>query len=80
MQCPRWSHSDCHGGAAYNTVGSRVLVIGYGRVGRLLAHRLKGLGARVTVSARSFRDLAWIEAYGYCAEHTGSAGGLAVQL
>ena len=50
--------------------GARVLVIGYGRIGRLLAHRLKGLGARVTVSARSFRDLAWIEAYGYCAEHT----------
>lgn len=55
--------------------GSRVLVIGYGRVGRLLAHRLKGLGARVTVSARSFRDLAWIEAYGYCAEHTDQLAG-----
>ena len=55
--------------------GSRVLVIGYGRIGRLLAHRLKGLGARVTVSARSFRDLAWIEAYGYCAEHTDQLAG-----
>lgn len=55
--------------------GARVLVIGYGRVGRLLAHRLKGLGARVTVSARSFRDLAWIEAYGYCAEHTDQLAG-----
>ena len=54
---------------------SRVLVIGYGRIGRLLAHRLKGLGARVTVSARSFRDLAWIEAYGYCAEHTDQLAG-----
>lgn len=50
--------------------GSRVLVIGYGRLGKLLAHRLKGLGARVTVSARSYSDLAWIEAYGYCAERT----------
>ncbi len=55
--------------------GARVLVIGYGRIGRLLAHRLKGLGARVTVSARSFRDLAWIEAYGYCAEHTDQLAG-----
>ena len=50
--------------------GARVLVIGFGRVGKLLAHRLKGLGARVTVSARSYQDLAWIEAYGYCGERT----------
>lgn len=49
---------------------ARVLVIGFGRVGRLLAHRLSGLGARVTVSARTYRDLAWIEAYGYGAERT----------
>ena len=50
--------------------GARVLVIGFGRLGKLLSHRLKGLGARVTVSARSYQDLAWIEAYGYCAERT----------
>lgn len=50
--------------------GSRVLVIGFGRLGKLLAHRLKALGARVTVSARSYQDLAWIESYGYCAERT----------
>lgn len=50
--------------------GARVLVIGYGRIGKLLAHRLKGMGAKVTVSARNYRDLAWIEAFGYCAEHT----------
>lgn len=50
--------------------GTRVLVIGYGRLGKLLAHRLKGLGARVTVSARRYDDLAWIEAYGCWSEHT----------
>lgn len=50
--------------------GTRVLVIGFGRLGKLLAHRLKGLGARVTVSARNYEDLAWIEAYGYWSEHT----------
>lgn len=50
--------------------GARVLVIGFGRIGKLLAHRLKGMGARVTVSARNYKDLAWIEAYGYCGEHT----------
>lgn len=45
--------------------GSRVLVIGYGRIGKLISHRLHGLGAAVTVSARSFGDIAWIEAMGY---------------
>lgn len=50
--------------------GTRVLIIGSGRVGRLLAHRLKGLGARVTVSARKYEDLAWMESYGYWSEHT----------
>lgn len=55
--------------------GARVLVIGYGRIGRLLAHRLKGLGARVTVSARKYEDLAWIEAFGCCAERTGELEG-----
>lgn len=50
--------------------GTRVLVIGFGRLGRLLAHRLRGLGARVTVSARKYADLAWIEALGCCSEHT----------
>lgn len=50
--------------------GARALVIGFGRLGKLLAHRLTGLGARVTVSARTYEDLAWIEAYGYQAERT----------
>jgi len=49
---------------------ARVLVIGFGRIGKLLAHRLTGLGARVTVSARTYEDLAWIEAYGYGSEQT----------
>lgn len=44
--------------------GTRVLVIGYGRIGKVLAHRLRGLGAEVTVSARRNSDLAWIEAFG----------------
>jgi dipicolinate synthase subunit A len=49
---------------------ARALVIGYGRLGRLLAHRLDGLGARVSVSARSCADLAWAQAYGYGVEQT----------
>lgn len=50
--------------------GTRVLVIGFGRLGRLLALRLRAMGARVTVSARKYADLAWIEAIGCCSEHT----------
>ncbi len=44
---------------------AKILVIGFGRIGKLLAHRLRGLGAYVTVSARSYSDFAWIKAYGY---------------
>lgn len=44
--------------------GAEVLVIGYGRIGKVLTHRLQGLGAAVTVSARKCSDLAWIEAFG----------------
>lgn len=50
--------------------GARTLVIGYGRLGRLLAHRLSSLGAKVSVSARKWSDLAWAEAYGYGVEQT----------
>ncbi len=44
---------------------SSALVIGYGRIGKVLARLLDSLGARVTVSARKPSDLAWIRAYGY---------------
>ena len=42
--------------------GSRCLVLGFGRVGKLLAYRLRSLGAQVTAAARKYRDLAWIKA------------------
>jgi dipicolinate synthase subunit A len=45
--------------------GSRVLVVGFGRIGKLLAHRLKGLGATVWVSSRKYSDMAMTEAMGY---------------
>jgi len=44
---------------------SRILVTGFGRIGRLLAHKLESLGAKVTVSARSCGDMAWIRAWGW---------------
>ena len=42
---------------------ARVLVLGFGRVGKLTAHRMNALGAQVTVSASSYEDLAWASAY-----------------
>ncbi len=44
---------------------SKILVIGYGRVGKVLANRLKNLNASVTVSARNPRDFALLDALGF---------------
>ena len=45
--------------------GSNVLVMGFGRVGKVLAKMLDGLGSKVSCEARKDEDLAWIKAYGY---------------
>lgn len=53
---------------------SKCLVIGYGRIGKMLAKRLADLGAFVCVCARSEKDLALANAYGYhnlCLSHLG---------
>ena len=55
--------------------GSRALVIGYGRLGKALAPRLAGLGAKVSVAARKYADLAWAEGFGFGTEHTGELKG-----
>lgn len=44
--------------------GSRCLVAGAGRIGKLLSADLSALGAHVSVSARKSSDLAWINAMG----------------
>lgn len=41
--------------------GSKCLVTGYGRIGKILSKMLCGIGARVSVEARKFADLAHIE-------------------
>ncbi len=51
--------------------GLQALVIGYGRIGRVLCRMLRGLGAHVTAAARKYADLAWIEADGCTPVHTG---------
>lgn len=45
--------------------GSNILVMGFGRIGKILSNMLKGLGAKVACEARKSSDLAWIKAYGY---------------
>ncbi len=44
--------------------GVPVLVMGHGRIGRLLSGILKALDAKVTVAARRYSDLAWIRSEG----------------
>lgn len=55
--------------------GSRCLVAGFGRIGKILAWMLRGIGASVTVSARKQSDIAWIASYGYHSILTGEIGG-----
>ena len=55
---------------------SNILVIGFGRISKILCHRLRGMGAFVTASARSYADLAWITAYGYEAVETAQLDGV----
>ena len=51
--------------------GSSALVIGYGRIGKVLTRLLSHLGVSVTASARKPSDLAWIRADGYTVAQTG---------
>lgn len=54
---------------------ARVLIIGYGRLGRITAQRFGALGARVTVAARRYEQLAWARTAGFGTEHTGQLAG-----
>ncbi len=45
--------------------GNKILVMGFGRIGKVLAKMLSGLGAEVYCEARRDDDLAWIKVYGY---------------
>ena len=46
-------------------LGSRCLVLGFGRIGKLLSYRLTAMGAQVTAAARRPESQAWAKAYGY---------------
>ena len=50
---------------------SNCMVLGFGRIGKVLSRMLAGLGANVYVMARKEKDLAWIFASGYNGLHPG---------
>lgn len=54
--------------------GASILVVGAGRIGKLMATKLRALGANVTLSARKAKDLAFAEALGLAAADTGKLG------
>lgn len=48
--------------------GADTIVVGYGRIGKMLAATLKDLGAKVSVVARRASDRAWARSCGLCGE------------
>ena len=48
---------------------SRILILGFGRIGKVLSKILHGFGAEVWIAARKYSDLSWIEVYGYKPVH-----------
>lgn len=44
--------------------GSKIMILGYGRIGKVLSKMLSGFGAEIYVEARKYSDIAWIKAYG----------------
>ena len=60
--------------------GSRILLCGFGRIGKLLARKLKALGADVTVSARKAQALELARILGYRRVTAGSWADAPAQL
>ena len=54
--------------------GSKVLILGFGRIGKVLAKMLDGIGAKVSCEARKNEDIAWIKAYGHRATNINFLG------
>ena len=48
-----------------SVLGSKCLVLGFGRIGKLLSCRLTAMGAYVTAAARRPESRAWVRAYGH---------------
>lgn len=48
---------------------SKTMVLGYGRIGKVLSNRLNGIGTSLYVEARNSTDLAWISSNRYIPVH-----------
>ena len=48
-----------------NIHASKIMILGFGRVGKTLTKKLEGLSAKVTVVSKEDEELAWAEAFGY---------------
>lgn len=53
----------------YSLLGTEAVVIGFGRIGKLLAELLHNIGLKVTVCARNYNVLAWAEVMGFNVAH-----------
>ncbi len=49
--------------------GMNVLITGFGRISKVMIKALIGLGAKVTITARKYSDIAWAKIYGCRAIH-----------
>ncbi|MDO4200388.1 MAG: dipicolinate synthase subunit DpsA [Clostridia bacterium] len=49
--------------------GKNCLIAGFGRIGKLLANRLKSFGAYITTISRNPREIAWAKTLGYRSAH-----------
>ncbi len=43
------------------------LILGFGRIGKILGKMLHGIGSNVFIEARKYSDMAWIKSYGFSA-------------
>lgn len=48
---------------------SKILILGFGKVAKTLALKLKGLSQQVTCAARKLKDFAWIDTLGFYVEN-----------
>lgn len=53
---------------------SKILILGFGKVAKTLALKLKGLSQHVVCAARKLKDLAWIDTLGFAREDINELG------
>ena len=54
---------------------ARILILGFGRLGKITAQRFAALGGKVTIAARTYEQLAWASANGFGTEQVTQLNG-----